>query len=329
MKSMLQVVTNKSEISKFQKAFLTEVKKNFTQEIKCYVGFKGGNIEKSVYYSEKLNFWVTNDEFERYWNAFGIGKPKQGSNNIIVGEINFPYEGINRNVAGVFAKDERGKVFVLHRGKIGGGKIGIGKNLFIKHFRGDFETALDGDKETEFCLVGEIDSIHFSKQVANFIKEIQRIKNFNFEDDFSALNDFTYTDEKFGKSVSENNDPKTIERTHGIVVNCLCDELKELGFKVGNDRNRDIFIYRKGKIEVLFEIKTTSSTQSLYSAVGQLLLYSIPIENEVRLIAVLPEKVSKKVEQKFKKLNIEILYYEWNKEKIIFKNLKSVINSVS
>ena len=59
------------------------------------------------------------------WNAFGTERPYPGAGLDIACEINFPYEGINRRVAGVFAEDANGTVYVMHRGLIGGSKVGI------------------------------------------------------------------------------------------------------------------------------------------------------------------------------------------------------------
>jgi hypothetical protein len=323
---MIKVVTDEKEIEKLHKIFHTIIGRHFSKRIDCWVGFPGGNFQNVVRYSSDLDLWISVQELDtRYWNGFGIGEPIEGTNNSLVGEINFPYKDIDRRIAGVFAKEDNGNILVLHRGKIGGGRKGVGKKLFIENFRGDFVTAIDGNIESEFCLVGELYSKHFHEQVGNFIFEIHRIKNIETNSDFSSILDFSYTNEHFGVSVTENNDPKIVERTHGIVVNSLAEELKNRGSKIGNDKNRDLFIHNKGQIKTLFEIKTTSSTQSLYSAVGQLLIYSIPIKNKVNLIAVLPNKLSKSVVEKFTSLGIEILYFEWKNNKPKFINLEDYI----
>lgn len=310
---MITVISDDKQIERLHKKFHKVIDNYFDEEINCWVGFPGGNFQDEVRYSADLNLWISVQELEnRYWNGFGIGRPVEATNNSLVGEINFPYKEINRRIAGVFAQEENGNILVLHRGKIGGGRKGVGKNLFKDNYRGDFVTAIDGDRETEFCLVGELDSKQFARQIANFINEIYRIKNLEPSSDFSELADFSYTDEHFGISVTEKNDPVTRERTHGLVVNALAEELRNRGLKIGNDRNRDLFIHKRGQIKTLFEIKTSSSTQCLYSAVGQLLLYSIPIKNEVKLIAVFPDKLSKIVIKKFNSLGIELLYYEWD-----------------
>lgn len=235
-------------------------------------------------YSSILNIWISTQEHNnKFWNGFGLGKPVEGKNNTLNGEINFSNEEINRRISGVFAREDNENILVLHRGKIGGGRPGIGKKYFTNNFRGDFVNAIDGNRESTFCVVGELNSPHFPKQVANFIKEIYRVKKLikNPEvNNFDSLNDFKFTSEHSGTSHTKNMGKRTIERTHGIVVNSLADELKDLGFKVANDRNRDLFTHNRNRIKNLFEIKTNCNTQSSYSALGQLLIYSIPIPNK-------------------------------------------------
>ena len=85
---------------------------------------------------------------KKCWNGFGIGQPAAGKKVSIAAEINFPTEGLNRAVSGVFAEDNDGGVWVLHRGKIRGGK-----ELFFRHFGGETLTADDDGKEETFALV--------------------------------------------------------------------------------------------------------------------------------------------------------------------------------
>lgn len=326
---MITVITDRQQIKTLHGQFHKRLDKFLTEDIDCWVGYPSGSFEDTVRYSPKLDIWISQAEHDnKFWNGFGVGRPIEGKNNSLNGEINFPYEGNYRRIAGAFAIEDNGNILVLHRGKIGGGKPGIGKHYFTDNFRGDFVTAIDGDRDTEFCLVGELNSQHFPKQVSNFINEIYRVKNLEDGEtatDFGDLTDFNYTDEHSGRTVTERNDPVIIERTHGIVVNSLAQELKDRKLKIGNDRNRDLFIHNRGQITTLFEIKTSSSTQCLYSAVGQLLLYSIPIRNTVKLIAVLPDKLSKTVTKRFSSLGINILYYKWDNDEPKFIDLDDAL----
>ncbi|MFZ1291444.1 MAG: hypothetical protein WAR79_15220 [Melioribacteraceae bacterium] len=321
---MIKVISDKNDVMLLYAKFRKNLNKYFNSKIDCWVGYPGGSFQDYVNFSNNLDVWLSSkDGKNKYWNGFGIGRPIEHRNNSLSGEINFPKEGIDRKISGVFAK-EGSKILVLHRGKIGGGKTGIGKKFFIENYIGDFVTAIDGDRESEFCLVGELDSKFFPNQVSNFINEIQRVKNLlklGVINTFDDINKFEYSDEQFGRSSVRTKKDLIIERTHGIVANELNRELIKKGKKTSNDKNRDLFIFEKKSITHLFEIKTNSSTHSLYSLVGQLLIYSIPIKNKVKLIGVLPTKLKNVVENKFNSLGIELLYYKWENEKPVFIGL--------
>jgi hypothetical protein len=321
---MITVITDRREIERLQRRFQTQLQRHFTEPFNCRIGFHGGSWSGGVQYSPEFDLWVAEQQLEnRYWNGFGSGRPKDS--NSISGEINFPYEGINRRIAGVFALEDNENILVLHRGKIGGGKPGIGKNFFNDNFRGDAVTAIDGDKETQFWLVGELSSSFFSRQVANFIYEIRRIKNLEETVTFPLiddLNNFQFTEEASGQTTVDRHGETIINKTHGIVVNALAEQLETRGFQTGNDRNRDLFIHERGQITTLFEIKTSSTTQCLYSAVGQLLIYSIPIRRAVHLIMVLPDRLNRTVEARLEELGISVLYYSWDDDEPVFIDIE-------
>jgi hypothetical protein len=324
---MINIITDKDEINKLYLKFIKLIKTNFSTKIKCWVGFPAGSFEDIVYYSEEFDLWVSINKMDnRFWNGFGIGKPLEGKNNSLIGEINFPFKNINRAIAGAFGKDDKGKIYLLHRGKIGGGKKGVGKQAFIENFRGDFIQAVDGDKETNFCFVGELNSKYLFNQVTDFINEIKRFKVdiINEQPDFK-FNNFSYTKQSFGKSHGKYAKVISQDRIHGIIVNALAKKLENMNFNVANDRNRDLFIYKSKKILTLFEIKTSCSTQDIYTAIGQIIVYSMPIKNKLNLVIVLPEQLNSLVEQKLSKLGIKILYYNWDNKNIKFSNLKYVL----
>ena len=325
---MIDIVTDGKLITKYQRQFIQQLKTTCREKIVCTLGHQGKSDELTVYYSEIFNFWFTSHENDnRYWNGFGFGRPQAGRNNSITVEINPPYEGINRNIGGVFGHDKNGEVLVLHRGKIGGGRVGVGKQLFFDNYREEPIIANDDGIENKFCLIGSVSSRHLPRQVGNFVSEVHRIKHLTTEEatDFSDLLNFKYTDEHSGTSKFKRKNNTTIERTHGIVVNSLASILENSGHKIGNDRNRDLFIHKRGQIKVLFEIKTSSSTQDLYSAVGQLLIYSIPIKGAVDLFLVLPDKLSKPVAKRLDELGLQIIYYTWDNNEPTFLNLDKLL----
>ena len=159
----------------------------------------------------------------------------------------------------------------------------------------------------------------------NKYKEFARtIQSQDITPDFNEVFNYEFNAEHFGKS-SRQIKQTDFDRRHGIIVNALEKALKAIGHKTGNNRNIDLFVHQDNEIKKLFEIKTTSSTQSLYSAVGQLLIYSIPISNVVDLILVSPDKLKDPVVKRLAELRIKILYFDFNNGTPIFQKLNEIL----
>lgn len=139
---------------------------------------------------------------------------------------------------------------------------------------------------------------------------------------------FQFKHEHFGTSVVEKKTKTIIERTHGLVVNELANELSKMGYLIGNDSNRDLIIHDgTNNLKCIFEIKTSINSQSIYAAVGQLLMYSINIGSliEPGLFIVLPDLLNDTVLGKLRDLKIEPIYYSWHEKMPIFHNLEKTL----
>ncbi|MCB0524508.1 MAG: hypothetical protein KDC75_13215 [Phaeodactylibacter sp.] len=323
------------EITKLQKRFVSIFNSKKPERIEAIVGSPGGAFKATFLYFKQFNFWAVFDNTgTRYWNAFGTGKPIAGKNNSITCEINFPFDGIERRVAGVFGR-ESDKVLLLHRGRIGGGRKGIGKSLFFDNYRGAYEVIQDGDQENTLALIGSLDSKYFVQQIASFIFEVQRIKDLieptleNAGDDDAEDSSFNYEfkEEGFGKRRYSRKDEIEAESYHGIIVNALADKLAERGFVVGNDRKRDLYTIRDNRIDRIFEAKTALTNSSIYSAIGQVLFYSSEkgLDNNQKIL-VLPEKLKASAEKIIQRLGLQILYYSFQGKVVRFIDLDGVLN---
>ena len=167
----MQFIKEENQIKSAQMKFRDSLTKGITGSERN-VGFHGGSSGLVDFYQLKSeNVWVAFDVYpgSRYWNAFGIGDEPRG----ITCEINFPLIGVNKRVAGAFAKADKGSIYVLHNGNIGGGREGIGKSLFFQKYNGDIEEICG----ILYAKIGKLESNTFNHDVANFVKEVQRIKD--------------------------------------------------------------------------------------------------------------------------------------------------------
>jgi len=173
---LLFILTSRHEIENAQRQFVAKLKERCNRQITVKVGRKGGHKKRVIQWSQLLGLWFYSEKREssRYWNIFGLSEvaPRENSMLSIVCEINPPVEGLNKRAQGVFMRDNNGHIWLLHRGKIGGGKPGIGRKLFFENYQGETKEIAD----EKFAEIGDIDSSDFVDQVTKFVREVERIK---------------------------------------------------------------------------------------------------------------------------------------------------------
>lgn len=336
----MKQITSQQEILKLHEKLKKSLDRHKSEDIETIVGHMGNSNGITVSYSKELNIWWAFDGIaegksgHRYWNAFGIHKPEKGVIQNIVCEINYPTSGINTRVAAAWVKEDK-NYMLLHSGKIGGGRKGVGKINFIENYNGVFEEIdIDGFFK-EVTIIGNLKDKKLPYQIKNFVYEVARIKDLltsRNEKPKQEDNALDKINKKFNEEFAGIKEYKTPKRTiiatanHGIVVNALKQKIEDKGFLVANNQQRDLYIYNKSsKIETVFEVKTSLSSQSIYTAVGQLYVNSARLEPLPRLIYVIPEQPNENLSITLKKLNIEILVYYWKNDKPYFKNLNKLI----
>lgn len=190
----MKIITNSKTSRRCKRIFRDRMLKECSVRILCTVTDRSSRNPqpKYVYYSPALKIWYNCD-----WdgiNEFGIGKPEENGHAFPVAYFN-----VAKNTA-VFGEDE-GNLYILHSGRIGGGKPGIGKNLLLKNysrpnailnFKNNYQTK-------QYILIADLDSKNLPKKVAEFIYEVYRIKDDFAKGRLGNLNDRTqlkkYTDE--------------------------------------------------------------------------------------------------------------------------------------
>jgi len=321
----LRIVESANEIKKLQKIFYGILLKYKHKMINAPVGYRGGGFEDKLYWFEDLGFWFSHDVFEnnRYWNGFGIQNPNLGHRLSITCEINIPFSGINRRVAGAFLKDGN-NVYVIHRGNIGGSREGVGKTLFLRHYTGDWIEVLDGNRLTKVALIGSLYSNKFQYQLKQFVFEIDRIKKIARASEFNIgeaeLVDEEFSNEFFGtKKYTLASNIREAQCNHGLIVSSLSKELKNRDYKVANDVYRDLYIMDNDKkITMIFEVKTDITRTNIYCAIGQLFLNNFSPNNNPEYILVLPEKPSPRAKEKLNIMGIKVVTYKWIPNRYVF-----------
>ena len=148
-------------------------------KINC--GYQGGNEDLDARWFPKDGLWWGYVPVARHWNAFGLAEAESelnGPQNIAC-EINFPFDGIDWRIAGAFAEDGYGKGYIVHTGRIGGGKPGIGMKLFKENFAKpeQWADAYWNGGEKSVVIVSALDDPELVPNLARFVKEVKRIKD--------------------------------------------------------------------------------------------------------------------------------------------------------
>jgi hypothetical protein len=243
-------------------------------------------------------------------------------------QINVSKENHNARLGGAYARDEFGSLILLHNGKIGGGKAGIGKNSFSKYFSGKAVPVNFDGRISDYYVIAELESDKFFEQLVFFINLVYNFKNQN-----DLLNKTQsasgYYDPKFESRESARRKSYHLKERiispgadHAIIVNALLDWLTSLGYKAARDRFIDTYISDNGEITHIFEIKSKLNTQILYTAIGQLFYYGL--NHKASLIFVIEKSISLKLIKELRKLNIYCLTFKYHRKKPMFQELTNL-----
>lgn len=331
---MLRAITDAKTIRRCQQHFTRHLKSWGKEKIPATLGHQGASTQARVWWSDELGLWFFpgKGEENRYWNAFGIDRPRRDAALSITCEINFPKEGTDRRIGGVFAADGKGRIFVVHRGKLGGGRKGIGKALFERQYRGVWVDMEDGEEESTVAVVGLLQSPRFARQLAQFVNKIDKIKDMAAPPSTQmemGFDDLCFREELLGMRHCELLRDMASECDHGLIVRDLAAVMKDLRWKYGNDALRDLMAVDKdGQVAAVFQVKTNILTKSVQEGVTQLLVNSLHLPRPPRLILALPEPLDSAMTAKLRHLNIETMIYTWQENQAFFPSLDKLLASL-
>ncbi|XXT25152.1 hypothetical protein WME94_26820 [Sorangium sp. So ce429] len=174
----LELVEDGKSVRKAIRILRAIVKQAATSTASQSIGFQGGNLRASVHWIAPLRVWCVSQTLTRHWNAFGVDRPDADRSLPATVEINVPLEGIDRKVGGALGRDPvAGDIYLLHRGRIGGGQKGVGSELFWRRFRGGvLVRESDREEPSRVVVVGKLGTPEFLRDLAAFVHEVARIK---------------------------------------------------------------------------------------------------------------------------------------------------------
>ncbi len=174
----MEILFQRKEIEQAQHLFEQTVLSTENRQKRTRIGYLGGHLDTQVYWLPKMGLWAyfgsapARKAPGKYWNAFGLGKPKNLVN--ITCEINPPVEGIDRRPSGAFGRSKEG-LYVLHRGKFNY-RGGIPKKFTTENFDGEWIPLMDGDRCTCVLRVGRLTDRKLVKDLRDFVQAVNRLK---------------------------------------------------------------------------------------------------------------------------------------------------------
>lgn len=162
------------------------------------VGYQGGklrvgslNASDRIWYASKRD---DSSEIPRFWNAFGVTRRLAVSrSNVITVEINVAQKPGSRRVSGLFAhEDSSGERVLVHSGRIGGGKEGVGKESFLRWYGQPTETvtfAGDDGKDAEYLRIAAIGEPSALSRITGFVEAVDRFKTEIVDEELRELSD--------------------------------------------------------------------------------------------------------------------------------------------
>ncbi|MBN9485238.1 MAG: hypothetical protein BGO70_03040 [Bacteroidetes bacterium 43-93] len=157
-----------------------------------------------------------------------------------------------------------------------------------------------------------------------YVKEIDRIKKIARQLNKPTTQDSHryYAEFQGGKKY---NLPEEVSAdcNHGIVVDALKKALEALNIRAYNNRQIDLYSTTGKRIKNIFEIKTSLSWQTVYTAVGQLKVNSVTLSPNPKMFFVCPADIKNNLIADLKKLGISVIQYSWQNQVPVFVNLSS------
>ena len=314
------------------------------------IGYPAGRFSARVYFQRSRGesvFWWSPGTPSGH-NYFGHAKPGDNSWLNIEVQFNVSFPKFSRMSGGSFLRHvATQRVVLAHRGIV---TVGHGRVNKVKLFAEVSATTCVADTSggtREFLFISELETGSLVNDIAAFaialrraVKKIQQSDAHNktlrtvrgssakVSSQLGKLG--RYFDEFIGKMKLKGRKPTIADCYHGTVVRELRDQL-ESSFEILKSRVVDLVAY-KGRQSIIFEVKTSSNTQDVYTAVGQISFHSAAVArflgcSSLKRVVVLPENPPDQLHSVLTEtLEMQVLTYNRSNDGgITFRDLKQLI----
>ena len=129
-----------------------------------------------------------------------------------------------------------------------------------------------------------------------------------------------------GGASSSAEDKVMYSSDHDLVVGELAALLQRQKIKTGNDTESELFTVdpSENRIYHIFEVLTDTKEKDVLAAVAKLILQTSAAALNPMPVLVLPEEKMNHYEQEFRRINISIIGFHWQEERVVFSGLEKI-----
>ncbi|CAJ4402126.1 Uncharacterised protein [Burkholderia pseudomallei] len=334
-------VTAPMEIARLTRQLKDRLRESTNPGGKFRIGYPVGSFEASVRLAPGRNhqkLWTYSGRDERtgdFFTLVGRCVPDQRGPLLIDLQFNFPIGRFSRQKGGAFVKDHNGRVFLAHRGIVTKGTARIDKTGLFRRLNWHSRVIANSDVKpykVELLLVAPLDDNRLVGKIQRFASTMRDAatlaavqerpaKRAGKKPDTSRPSETrldlilsAYREEFAGTRVIKRTKPVVMKWTHGKIVHALRRALSDRGESL-KCKATDLVLLHRSNID-LFEVKSSAASQSIYTAIGQLIFNGRVLErtfpsHSVYKFLVLPSSVKHRARQELcKELGFNLVTFK-------------------
>jgi hypothetical protein len=283
----LKLLEDEREIGRAQRKLEQTIRREFPSSERRVIGYPGGHVDNAEIWTLGPYWYykgVGGRGSPRYWNWFGELKDRGALH--IAFEANVPTSGNIRRVNGFLARDETTNTsYLMHSGGIGGGTKGIGKTSFLAWLGHKPVEVLDSTGKSRWGVIimpvegksATASAIRYLKKVSDYKRVVKagKLGTREFRRNLQLLRD--YQEEARGRRTGFRRSRIDYVSRHGEVVDALHAWRNKQGLRPRARIVNSVFLDLGVTVEEIlieaYEVKTSTSRDHLYSAIGQALVH--------------------------------------------------------
>lgn len=266
------------------------------------ITYGGGDRRGRVHTLGPGRLWAICEDGEegnylRHRNWFGLLPEDPRSVLAITVQCNVTMRADDPPVHGFFARDRgSGRTYLMHDGTLGGGVKGVGRYPYLEWVGSNPLDIWTNEEVDRGLIVADLDADDIPLQVEAYVRRVSQFKEHARAGTVVRRNSPTlvrllplggFSGLKAGPVAQA----AEYETYHDDIVSALVAEQQPLlgvNDEVGRTDLIDIAVARAGRLAEIFEVKTSLRRQSLYTAIGQLIVLG-GTSPDVRRTIVLPQ----------------------------------------